>query len=262
MLTGRETADHIAADMPSPRSEGSPSGPWRPVKVGDLVEVVSMEGNPDLIRKRASWLVGRTARVVFTPARSPLVDVELQEHPLAKGRRRLWKLHAAGLKVLPAPGEEQSGRSPQRRPVRAGDRAAIIQLLHSHSRARAHGQWLIGQWGTILRRLRYGYVLVELDETSKYLGGARRWHLHLGDLLVEAVEPPADEQDGLYGVGLSLSDREIVRHALPPQQTAGLCGARVRPMRIDEWSPPFLPTLDNVCPVCVDLIRNGRTGGW
>lgn len=261
MLTGQETADHVAADMPPSHSEGSSSELWRPVKVGDLVEVVSMEGNPDLIRKRASWLVGQTARVVFTPARSPLVEVELQEHPLAKGRRRLWKLHAAGLKVLPTPGDEQLGRSPQRRPVRAGDRAAIIQLLHSHSRARAHGQWLIGRWGTILRRLRNGYVLVELDETSMHLGGARRWHLHLGDLLVEAVEPPASDQDGLYGVGLSLSGREVVRHALPPQQTAGLCGAWVRPVRISEWSPPFLPTLANACPVCVDLVRSGRTGG-
>ncbi|WP_433245898.1 hypothetical protein ACQPYK_44280 [Streptosporangium sp. CA-135522] len=226
-----------------------------------MVEVVSMEGNPDLIRKRASWLVGQTARVVFTPARSPLVEVELQEHPLAKGRRRLWKLHAAGLKVLPTPGDEQPGRSSQRRPVRAGDRATVIQLLHSHSRARAHGQWLIGQWGTILRRLRNGYVLVELDETSTRLGGARRWHLHLGDLLVEAVEPPADEQDGLYGVGLSLSDREVVRHAVPPQQTAGLCGARVRPVRIGEWVPPFMPALVNVCPVCANIVRSRGAGG-
>ncbi|GAA3142304.1 hypothetical protein GCM10010466_36560 [Planomonospora alba] len=136
----------------------------------------------------------------------------------------------------------------------------IVQLLHSHARTRAYASWLLGRHGTIVRLLRGGaFALVELDdEPSRFLGGARRWHVHLDDLLVDAVEPPS-EGNGSYGVGLSGTGREVVRHAWSPGQREGLCGKAVRPVLIGSWSPPFLPTVENVCPACVHLAGNDGT---
>ncbi|MFC6577905.1 hypothetical protein [Planomonospora parontospora] len=137
----------------------------------------------------------------------------------------------------------------------------IVQLLHSHARTRAYASWLLGRHGTIVRLLRGGaFALIELDdEPSRFLGGARRWHVYLDDLLVDAVEHPREDHNP-YGVGLSGAGRGVVRHAWPSGRREGLCGAMVRPVLVGSWSPPFLSTLENVCSICVHIAESDGTG--
>ncbi|WP_449065705.1 hypothetical protein [Planomonospora algeriensis] len=137
----------------------------------------------------------------------------------------------------------------------------IVQLLHSHAHTRAHATELLGRHGTIVRLLRRGtFALVELDqEPSPLLGGVRRWHVHMDDLLVDAVEHPREDHNP-YGVGLSGVGREVIRHAWPSGRRESLCGAMVRPVLVGSWSPPFLSTLENVCSTCVHLAESNGTG--
>ena len=218
------------------------------VRAGDLVRIVSL----DQCRYRARqspWLVGHLARVLFAPAQGVWAEVELLAEDLPYGRRREWQLHVGGLQVLHTEDVEQ-GRPA--RPPRAGDRATIVGVLHSHARARAHEHGLVSQRGVIVRLLREGsYALVELDDPPSTLLGVRRWHLHVDDLRIEPVEPRDHVSEPVPGVGLAAGTRHAIKHAIiPADPTIARCGASVRPVLVDGWSPPFSPALERACPDC------------
>lgn len=221
-----------------------PTETFHGVRAGDLVRIVSLAQNRYRVR-RSTWLLRHLARVLFVPAQSVWAEVELLAQDLPYGRRREWQLHVGGLRVIHAEDVEQ-GRPA--RPPRTGDRATIVGVLHSHARARAHEHGLVSQRGVIVRLLREGsYVLVELDDPPSTLLGVRRWHLHVDDLRIEPVEPHGHASGLVPGVGLAAGTRHAI---IPADPTIARCGAAVRPVLVDGWSPPFSSALEHACPDC------------
>ncbi|MBB5139862.1 hypothetical protein HNP84_009626 [Thermocatellispora tengchongensis] len=203
------------------------------------------------VRNRATWLLGQDARVMFVPTVGEYVEVELLSDQLPPRRRRHRSLHVGGLQVIEP--EIPEGKT-LRRP-RAGDRATIVRLRHSHTWVCAYENQLLGQQGVIVRMCRdHEYAIVELDNPPRALHGVRRWNLHVDDLHIARVEEAA--APAITGTGMTASAGGVMRHATAAgETTVSLCGMRVRPILIAGWSPPFSPDLERSCPACVERIR-------
>ncbi|MEV5413505.1 hypothetical protein AB0K60_32320 [Thermopolyspora sp. NPDC052614] len=126
----------------------------------------------------------------------------------------------------------------------------IVGGLHSHARAWAHERGLVSQRGTDVRLLREGsYALVEFDDPPSTLLGVQRWRLHVDDLRIEPVEPRSDVGGPVPGAGLAAGTRHAI---IPAAPMIARCGASVRPVLVDGWSPPFSPALEHACPDCAE----------
>ena len=224
--------------MPTETSHG--------VRAGDLVRIVSLAQNRYRVR-RSTWLLGHLARVLFVPAQGVWAEVELLAQDLPYGRGREWQLHVGGLQVVHA---EDIDQVLPARPPRVGDRVTVVRLFHSHARTRAHEDVLLSRRGVIVWMLRGEYALVELDDPPPTLPGVRRWSFHIDDLHIQRVRPCRKGGAPAPGVGLGADG---ARHAITPANPkVASCGAAVRPVVIDGWSPPFSPALERACPDCAD----------
>lgn len=142
-----------------------------------------------------------------------------------------------------------------------GMRVTIVDVLHSHSRARTYRDQLLGRQGVIVAVLREGLLaLVKLDDdTEKYPGGVRRWALCWDDLALEEDEDHVDDVlEAGYRAGFVWSGRHAVQHAVLPGTEVSLCGRSVCALPICGWSLTFSPGSSRACPLCVNLTGVSR----
>lgn len=142
-----------------------------------------------------------------------------------------------------------------------GMKVTVVDVLHSHSRARAYRDQLLGRQGVIVAVLREGLLaLVKLDSHAEDCpGGVRRWALCWDDLALEEGEDHVEDVlEADYRAGFTWSGRHAVQHAALPDTGISLCGQPVRPLPICGWSLTFSPRSSHACPLCADLTEVSR----
>lgn len=227
-----------------------------PPRPGDLVRIVSLEGNTWTVRDRAGWLVGHRASVASVAWDGRWADLKVHLTAFSPSGQANWRLRTSGLRALDPAAPDETTREPMRGEIRAGDRAVIVELSQSPTWTHTLRGALLGSSGTVLRvHPKDHLLLLELDpeETSPALPGTRRWTLHRDDLRFVSDRPAPHQRTSPYQVGLERRGLRVIRHALPARRrTAALCGTAVRPTMIGTWSP-FITEPFGTCSACVRL---------
>ncbi|GAT68844.1 hypothetical protein PS9374_04509 [Planomonospora sphaerica] len=235
------------------------------LSVGDIVEVVSLQGRP---ADTATWLLGCTGRVTWVAPRGPLVQVTIDAPPSAAGHT--VALHRNGLAV-----RKQADVSPPRVSPQIGDPITVLSVRYSSTDIHRYEDDLVGQHGRVVQPMRGGtHALVELATEIKISGGGytRRWVLHVDDLDVRDTASssvpamaPFDVLDGCgYGSGITGKDTDPQVHAIPLPATHPIaiaaCQARTTPVLVGSWCIPWSALMSRACAACIAVLTDLQEG--